>query len=255
MRMFSLAAGLVLSLAASLPVVAQTVAVSASQAFAAPAGPRFQGTATVRGRVVPLPPGEWVEFARHTWTGSPRDAAFSYEDVGLARLAGAGVDALILLRTIDYDGGYSVRTWARSPVCNRTNTYFAQVAVRDEQDQACMLLNHVSRAGNLNESEVWPRYAALREGRPQYFPTNLISAAYRFASGRGATTLTYFFGVERHGFPVQPTSWAESSWHRDRIDAPRRALVDQYQAWMAANFETVRQGVEQGRAVRLTPTP
>ncbi len=209
-----------------------------------------------RDRAVPLPPGEWVEFSRHAWLGNSRGPGFSYEDVGLARLTPQGVDAVIHLRTINHEGGTSnVRTWASDPACRRNDTFFSDAGSRDERDQTCLPLNHVIRAPNRNGSPVWADYAALREGRDALFPTTLIGTTLRFARGRAATTLTCYFGVEAHGFPIERTSWAESPWHRSRADAPRLALMEQYKGWMTSNADAVRRALEQGQAAWLSPTP
>ena len=263
MRAMSL--GLLVALLGSGTVVAQTVAPISSRSaapaavpsFTPPPGSTHQGAFAIRGRLVPLPPGAWVAFSRHAWQGNPRDANFTYEHVGLARVTATGVDALILVSTTDIDQGTAfIQSWGRDQACNRTNTHFMQAVTRDDRDQACMMLNHVQRGGASGSSPVWADYAALRQGRTDQFPDTLLAATYRVARNTGATTVTYYVGMEGHGFPAQPRiSWANSAWHPDRADASRLAMVARYREWMTANFEPVRQGVEQGRQVVLSPLP
>jgi len=220
-----------------------------------PAGPSFQGSIRTRDRLVPLPPGQWVELGRGTWVGGARSADFSFEEVGLGRVTAGRVDALAIVHTTNYEGGISVRTWGPSPVCGRTDTLFVLVNSADERNQSCMLLNHVVGSNSAQGSPFWTRYNALREGQQQLFPATMISTAYRMSGGTRATTVTYLFGVERHGFPVSRTSWESSPWHRGRATGDRAALIERYKAWMTANFESVRRGVEDGRAGTLTAPP
>ncbi len=219
-------------------------------------GPTHTGIFRSRDRVVTLPPGQWVEFSRHAWTGNARGPGFSYEEVGLARVTPSGVDALIHLRSENLEEGTAwVARWGTSLACSRTDTHFVQVRSRDDREQECLLLNHVDRQPAANRGPVWADYAALRRGREGQFPSTLIATTFRLARGAGGSTLTYFFGVERHGFAAQPVRWAESPWHPSRADAQARSLVEAYKGWMTGNAAAVLGGLEGAQPGALSATP
>ena len=241
----------------SIRILAMAMLAMVGSALAQPvSGPTHSGVFRSRDRVVALPPGQWVEFSRHAWTGNPISAHFSYEEVGLARVTPAGVDALVLLRTANYDRGVGyVRTWGPVATCTRTNTHFVEVRSRDEREQECLLLNHVVGSLPSSSSPVSADYAGLRRGREGQFPTTLMATTFHLARGVRASTLTYYFGVERHGFAAQPASSAESPWHPSRADAPRLAIVQAYKGWMSANAPAVLRGLEGSRSVEMSATP
>ena len=241
----------------SVRILATAMLTMVGSALAQPvSGPTHSGVFRSRDRVVALPPGEWVEFSRHAWTGNPISDRFSYEDVGLARVTPSGVDALVYLRTSNFDGGMGyVRTWGTNSACTRSDTHYAEVRSRDEREQECLLLNHVIRQPAENSSPVWADYAGLRRGRVGQFPTTLIATTFHLARGAGKSTLTYYFGVERHGFAAQSASWAESPWHPSRADAPRLTIVQAYKGWMSANAPAVLRGLEGGRPAALSAAP
>ena len=241
----------------SIRILAMAMVAMVGSALAQPvSGPTHSGVFRSRDRVVALPPGQWVEFSRHAWTGNPRGPGFSYEEVGLARVTSSGVDALIHLRSVNLEEGAAwVARWGTNPACTRTDTHFVQVRSRDDQDQECLLLNHVIGQPPANRGPVWADYAGLRRGREGQFPATLIATTFHLARITGGSTLTYYFGVERHGFAAQPASWVESPWHPSRADAPRLTIVQAYKGWMSANAPAVLRGLEGSRSVELSAAP
>ncbi|WP_149538623.1 COG3904 family protein [Siccirubricoccus phaeus] len=219
--------------------------------FLPPEGQRYRDSLALRGRRIPLPPGEWAEIGRYAWSGP----GFRYEDLALVRLRETGVTALVIVRTSDSEGGYFVGAWGNSPICSRTDGYAAAARRHGAAVQECALLTHAVHADETSTSEVWRTYLALRANDGDHYPTTFIAAAYRFARDARATTLTYYFGVEEHGFPAAAGSWATSPWHPAQLSPERAALVTRYRYWLEENFDSVQQGVQGNRPTALTSPP
>lgn len=209
----------------------------------------------MRGRHIPLPPGDWVQIGRYSWLGGSSGPVFTYDDAILARVSRNGVDALILARTTDYNGSSYVRTWGNNTICSRPDTYLLFIQNYSETRHECALLNHVIATDSSGASEVWKTYLATRAKNEANYPATLIAASFRFARDAAATTVTYYFGVEQSGFPKEATSWSASSWHRNNLTPDKQALVDGYKAWLKANFDAIQQATEQSRHVTLTAGP
>jgi hypothetical protein len=90
---------------------------------------------------------------------------------------------------------------------------------------------------------------------PEAPPLIHLAAIYRLAQGAQATTVTYYFPVERFGFPATLTRSSGSPWHPDNLDDARYRLVESFRDWLETNHPIVRSGILTGKVGALTRFP
>lgn len=222
------------SLAASSQRAAPSSTSSAGPAPPPPAPPapdalmgkRFKDLIKVQAQVVPLPSGSWTVLAhfRNPGGGPRRGDAVVLGNIEGNKLLGA----------------IAINAWQRSAgadtaafeACNRQDYVFRKLEAYDAQgEQRCWWINH---AVALWQNEPVFQAAKLElERLGVSAPPVMLNVAIRRADATGFATTFYYFNPAEDGIASAAGTWANSEWHRSRIDADpaRRAYVQKLQRW------------------------
>lgn len=187
-------------------------------------GKRYQDLFRIQGQAIPLPTGTWTVLAhfRDSGVGSARGDA-----VVLAKLDGNKLAGVIAINALEAGKGV-----APFEACNRQDYVFRHVDTYEAQgNQRCWWINH---AVAMWQTQSVFQAASLELARLGIgVPSVMLNVGFRRADKAGFATTFYYFDPSSDGIVTAPTSWAESEWHRARIDAdPRRvAYVKRMQHW------------------------
>jgi hypothetical protein len=137
-------------------------------------------------------------------------------------------------------GAIAINAWQRSAgadtaafeACNRQDYVFRKLEAYDAQgEQRCWWINH---AVALWQNEPVFQAAKLElERLGVSAPPVMLNVAIRRADATGFATTFYYFNPAEDGIASAAGTWANSEWHRSRIDADpaRRAYVQKLQRW------------------------
>jgi hypothetical protein len=203
----------------------------AAAALAPPApdslmGKRFQDIVKVQDQTIPLPAGSWIVLAHFRDPGSGRARG---DAVVLGRLEDNKLRGLVAINALQASGGASA---APFEACNRQDYVFRQVDTYDAQgEQRCWWINHAV--------SVWQNQGVFQAAQGELTrlgasaPQVMLNVAMRRADATGFATTYYYFDPAADGIASDSGSWAESEWHRSRIDndSARRAYVQKLQRW------------------------
>lgn len=216
------------------PAAATPSALPSPRTAAAPAPPapgtlmgkRFQDIVKVQDQTIPLPAGSWTVLAHFRDPGSGRARG---DAVVLGRLEDNKLRGMIAINALQASGGASATPFE---ACNRQDYVFRQVDAYDAQgEQRCWWINHAV--------SVWQNQGVFQAAQGELTrlgvsaPQVLLNVAIRRADATGFATTYYYFDPAADGIASAAGSWAESEWHRSRIDndSARRAYVQKLQRW------------------------
>jgi hypothetical protein len=189
-------------------------------------GKQFKDVVVVRSQTVPLPTGTWTVLAhfRDPGRGTVRGDA-----VVLARLDGNRLLGAIAIHAHQLEPGARPTSFE---ACNRQDYVFRQVDTYDPQgDQRCWWINH---AVTVWHGQSLFQAALLELNRRGVNPPQImLNVAFRRANATGFATTFYYFDPTADGITSTPTSWADSEWHRSRVDSDpaRRDYARKLQRW------------------------
>ena len=214
-----------------------------------------RASVTVGGRVVPLPPGDWIEVGRgsalRALTGSGQQ--YSVESMLLVQQQGGRMTGLVDVAFASTNPVMRIR-WAIPNACTRDDAYANLTREALERSQDCLLLNHWTMDPVVtpqNPPEHWRAFWQRAAAEPNTIPRTTVGAQFAFADPGNVLQVTYRFSVEAKGFPREGTNWANSSWHRGRLDDRRRATVNDLQTWAGQSRQIIQAAFSSGRAGQL----
>jgi hypothetical protein len=214
----------------------------------------FQGSVTLQGRNVPLPPGTWQKVAEETVPstiqGAPTNGMIL--NVMLIRAEAGRVLGMVHVST-NREPSVTFSGWATFSECSRSDIHAVRAASNTPRQQDCWTLNHGVMVRGNNANPFVNRYfdaAASLGGMP---PT-MLRVTCRRADTLNYLTVQYYFAPEAAGFAPSREPWNTSPWHRDRLDDARRTYVQRLVAWAPAAQAAVGRGFR-GDAVQALAAP
>lgn len=244
-----------------LSALALTLVGSAAQAAEDLTGRAQERVLVLAGKQVPLPEGRWRVLA-HAHGPLP-EAAGNFGVYGtmqtaiLAQEKDGRVATLLEVTT----NTLPVRNgWGVPADCNREDLPLVVNRYRSGYDVHCMTVGHARVAAD----DIRPAsfVAAERELRSagSAMPGDWVTVAFRVADRRDILDLRMSFNpeVQDLGSKGRPVGWAESPWHRTRVEQDERRLgyLAQLTEWGARYGEVLERGVKrriaEGEAI---PTP
>lgn len=146
--------------------------------------------------------------------------------------------------------------WNIPNTCTRQDTHANLTEQALQQSQDCLLINHVTTDPRVQPEqplEHWRGFWRLARLEPQNVPRTALAAEISLAEGGNLLRVTYRFSTEMHGFQPDPAGWANSGWHRSRLDPARRAHVERFQNWAQQARPIMRAGFMRGSISPLPP--
>lgn len=221
----------------------------------AQAQPVHQSSVTVGGRVVPLPPGDWIELGRgsslRAFTGTGQQ--YTAESMLLIQQQGGRMTGLVDVAFATSNPTMQIR-WAIPNTCTRADTHANLTSEALERSQDCLLLNHWTMDPVVmphSPQEHWRAFWQRAAAEPNTIPRTTVGAQFALAGSGNALQVTYRFSVEAKGFPREGTDWSNSSWHRGRLDDRRRATVNDLQTWAGQARPIIQAAFSSGRVAQL----
>lgn len=210
---------------------------------------------TVGGRIVPLPPGDWTEVGRGSSLVALRNTGQQYtrESMLLVQRQGGRVTGLVDVAFASTNPVMQIR-WVIPNTCSRDDTYANLTREALERSQDCLVLNHWTMdpaVAPQNPAEYWKPFWQMANAEPNSIPRTTVGAQFALAGSGNVLQVTYRFSVEARGFPREETNWANSSWHRGRLDDRRRATVSDLQRWAEQARPILQSAFNSGRAAQL----
>lgn len=214
-----------------------------------------RSSVTVAGRVVPLPPGDWIEAGRSSSLVAFRNTGRQYtrESMLLVQRQGGRVTGLVDVAFASTNPTQRI-SWVIPNTCSRDDTYANLTREALERSQDCLLLSHWTMdpvVAPQNPSEHWRDFWRTANAEPNTIPRTTVGAQFALADPANVLQVTYRFSVEAKGFPREETNWANSSWHRGRLNDRRRATVNELQAWAEQARPIMQAAFNSGRAAPL----
>jgi hypothetical protein len=164
--------------------------------------------------LVSLPPGEWqvVDYVNLHSVDSNN---------ALLSLAQREQDVLSALYAVRVETLNSAKGFARNLSCDGTSSYFNHsVANTPQGDQLCYWIEHLDAPW---QQPFFELTASRLKSMGINIPADAINTGFHKADKNSAITTYLFSNPESIGIMTQPTTWATSPWHKDRIDKdPRR---------------------------------
>ncbi|WP_374441095.1 hypothetical protein [Stella sp.] len=197
-----------------------------------------RGVVELAGKLVPLPPGEWVAVAD---TVERRDGD-GYATRVLVRIAGNVADALVIARA---NLASRPAPLAAPSECSRTDLHLAHVAYDTPVDGLCLFVNHVVLGDEVPGPVAW-LMARERLARLGVALTDTwLTVGIRARTVSHAVDLHYYFAPPDHLAALPSRGWADSRWAPERIqaDADRRASLRRLTVWAVWAREAVEQGL------------
>lgn len=214
-----------------------------------------RSSVTVGGRIVPLPPGDWTEVGRGSSLVALRNTGQQYtrESMLLVQRQGGRVTGLVDVAFASTNPVMQIR-WVIPNTCSRDDTYANLTREALERSQDCLILNHYTMdpvVAPQNPAEHWKPFWQMANAEPNSIPRTTVGAQFALANSGNVLQVTYRFSVEARGFPREETNWANSSWHRGRLNDRRRATVNELQAWAEQARPIMQAAFNTGRAAPL----
>ena len=189
-------------------------------------GRRFSDFVKVQGQSIPLPEGLWTVLAHFRDSAGGRNRG---DAVVMGRIDGHKLNGMIAVNAMQSGAGVSS---APFEACNRPDYVFRKVDTYDAQgEQRCWWINHAVA--------VWQNQPVFQAAQLELArlgvsaPQVMINVGIRRADATGFATTFYYFDPADDAIASASASWAESEWHRSRIDndPSRRAYVQKLQRW------------------------
>lgn len=206
---------------------------------APPAGPDsqlgkwLQGSASVSGQTVPLPDGRWLVLAHFKGSANtPGDSLL------LGQPQGRDLPKMVAIHA--NRGARAKNATFRS--CLRQDVFYQSNQEARPDAPTCWWVNHATAVWDLQ-----PLFKAAQlelAQRGVQAAAVYVNVGFYRSDADGFATTFYYFDPAASGIASQTVPWAESEWHKSRIDMdPQRAafaqkMADWGRGWAPIYFAT-----------------